>query len=121
MTPETLWLSEFAGTTKDAKAHLLKLFNTDTPFDTPKPEKLIFQIISIATNPGDLVMDCYLGSGSTITTAHKMGRQYIGIESNPEAIKLVEERLDKVIEGETGGISRTVAWNGGGEYKTLKV
>ena len=120
LTPETLWLSDFAGTTKDAKAHLLKLFNTNTPFDTPKPEKLIYQIFSIATNPGDLVMDCYLGSGSTITTAHKMGRQYIGIESNPEAIKLVEERLDKVIEGETGGISRAVAWNGGGEFKSLK-
>lgn len=121
LTPETLWLSDFAGTTKDAKAHLLKLFNTNTPFDTPKPEKLIFQIFSIATNPGDLIMDCYLGSGSTITTAHKMGRQYIGIESNPEAIKLVEERLEKVIEGETGGITRAVAWKGGGEYNSLEV
>ena len=66
-------------------------------------------------------MDCYLGFGSTITTAHKMGRKYIGIESNPETIKLVEERLNKVIEGETGGISKIVAWNGGGEYKSLKV
>jgi Adenine specific DNA methylase Mod len=120
LTPETLWLSSFAGTTKDAKAHLLKLFSIETPFDTPKPEKLIYQIFSIATKPGDLVLDCFLGSGSTITTAHKMGRQYIGIEINPESVELVKERLDKVIKGETGGISSLISWSGGGSYQTIK-
>lgn len=64
-------------------------------------------------------MDYYLGSGSTITAAHKMGRQYVGIESNPETVKLVEERLNKVIDGETGGISRITAWSGGGYYKLI--
>lgn len=120
LTPETLWLSDFAGTTKDAKAHLLKLFNTDTPFDTPKPERLIYQIFSIATNPGDLVLDCFLGSGSTVTAAHKMGRQYIGIEINPESVDLIKERLNKVINGETGGISKEVGWKGGGKYLYIK-
>ena len=121
LTPETLWLSEFAGTTKDAKAHLLSLFNTEIPFDTPKPEKLIYQILSIATDPGDMVLDCYLGSGSTISTAHKMGRQYIGIEINPSTIELVKERMQAVVKGEKGGISSIVSWTGGGEFECFKV
>lgn len=119
LTPETLWLSDLAGTTKDAKAHLLRLFNMDTPFDTPKPEQLIYQIFSIATNPEDLVLDCFMGSGSTVTTAHKMGRQYIGIEINSKSVELVKERLNKVINGEDGGISPIIGWNGGGDYISL--
>jgi adenine-specific DNA-methyltransferase len=116
LTPETLWLSDIAGTNKSAKKHLLELFPESKIFDTPKPEQLIQQIINIATNEGDIVLDCYLGSGSTISTAHKLKRRYIGIEKGNHIIDLVVERMKLVVNGEQGGISESTGWKGGGTF-----
>lgn len=82
-----------------------------------KPEKLIQRILEIATKPGDLVLDSFLGSGTTAAVAHKMGRKWIGIEMGEHAYTHCKVRLDKVIDGEQGGISKSVNWQGGGGYK----
>lgn len=117
IVPETLWLSSFVGTNKDAKTHLRKLKIYDGKlFDTPKPETLIGQIIEIASNPDEIVMDVFLGSGTTVSAAHKLGRSYIGIEKEPTTCTYILERMKQVISGERGGISKKTNWSGGGEF-----
>ncbi|MDP9236170.1 MAG: site-specific DNA-methyltransferase [Chloroflexota bacterium] len=116
LTPETLWSADDVGTTEAAKKHLLQLFPRHRVFDTPKPESLIRRIIEIASDPDDIVLDAYLGSGTTAATAHKLRRRYIGIEKGAHAVTLVADRMKKVIHGETGGISRDVGWQGGGGF-----
>ena len=93
----------------------------DDVFLTPKPERLIQRILHIATNPGDLVLDSFLGSGTTAAVAHKMGRCYIGIEMGEHAVTHCVPRLNKVIEGEQGGISKSVGWKGGGGYRFYRL
>jgi len=117
VTPETIWLGKDVGTNKQAKKHLLKLFPGKPVFDTPKPEQLIKRIIDIASDEGDLILDAYLGSGSTAAVAHKMNREYIGIESGAHIVELVSKRLQLVIEGEQGGISKDIDWSGGGGFE----
>jgi len=114
LTPQTLWPADDVGTTEDAKKHIVWLFPDSPPFDTPKPESLIARVLQIATDPGDLVLDAYLGSGTTAAVAHKMHRRYLGIESGRHAATICLARIQKVIEGEQGGISRAVGWTGGG-------
>ncbi len=83
-----------------------------------KPEHLIKRVLEIATNPGDLVLDSFLGSGTTAAVAHKMNRRYIGIEMGDHAYTHCKVRLDKVIDGEdSGGITKAVNWQGGGGYR----
>lgn len=83
-----------------------------------KPEKLIERCLAIATNPGDLVLDSFLGSGTTAAVAHKMGRRWIGVELGDHCYTHCKVRLDKVIDGEdAGGITKTVGWKGGGGYR----
>lgn len=82
-----------------------------------KPEALIKRCLEISTNPGDLVLDSFLGSGTTAAVAHKMGRRYIGIELGGHCYTHCKPRLDKVVDGEQGGISKSVNWQGGGGYK----
>lgn len=82
-----------------------------------KPESLLKQVIEMATDEGDLVLDSFLGSGTTAATAHKLGRKWIGIEMGEQAYTHCKVRLDNVIEGEQGGISKEVEWKGGGGYK----
>lgn len=117
LTPETLWLAEEVGTNDFAKKHLIELFRDTSLFDTPKPESLISRVLHIATNPGDLVLDSFLGSGTTAAVAHKMGRRYIGIEMGEHAKTHCLPRLEKVIAGEQGGISEAVGWKGGGGFR----
>lgn len=74
-------------------------------------------MLTIATNPGDLVLDSFLGSGTTAAVAHKMGRRWIGIEMGEHAVTHCVPRLKKVIEGEQGGISEAVGWKGGGGFR----
>ena len=100
----TIWPYEEVGHNQDAKKEV-KLFNSDDVFDTPKPEHLIKKILTLATSKGDLVLDSFLGSGTTCAVAHKMERNYIGIEMGEHARTHVIPRLKKVIEGEQGGIS----------------
>ncbi len=117
LTPQTLWTGDEYGSTDSAKKQLLSMFpNEDNVFDTPKPEELIMQILNIATNQGDLVLDCYLGSGTTLAVAHKLRRRYIGIEVGDHTTELVLNRLKGVVNGDGGGISQTVDWHGGGEF-----
>lgn len=82
-----------------------------------KPESLIKLIFKYFSNKGDLVLDSFLGSGSTIAVAHKMNRKYIGIEMGDHAYSLCKTRLDNVIQGDKTGISKEVNWKGGGAYK----
>ena len=89
------------------------------PFSAPKPEALLERIMSISTQPGDLVLDFFLGSGTTTAVAHKMGRQYIGIEQMDYVETVALERMKKVIAGEQGGISKKAGWQGGGEYRFI--
>lgn len=116
LTPETLWLASDVGTTNDAKKQLLALFPTMTVFDTPKPESLIRRILEIASNEGDLILDAFLGSGTTAAVAHKMKRAYIGIDISSESIDYSLSRLKRVIAGEKSGISKDLGWEGGGSF-----
>ncbi len=85
-------------------------------FQYPKSEELISKLLNLCTNVGDIVLDFHLGSGTTAAVAHKMNRQYIGIEQMDYIESVTVERLKKVIEGEQGGISKIVDWNGGGSF-----
>lgn len=116
MTPLTIWKYTEVGHTQDAK-HEVTTFNRENPFSTPKPEKLIERILTLATNPGDLVLDSFLGSGTTVAVAHKMGRRWIGIELGNHAYTHCYKRLKAVVDGEQGGISKGVNWQGGGGFK----
>ena len=86
-----------------------------------KPERLIRRCLQLATNPGDLVLDSFLGSGTTAAVAHKMGRRWIGIEMGGHAVTHCAPRLKKVIEGEQGGISKAVGWQGGGGFRFYRL
>lgn len=116
LVPSTFWAHSEVGTNGQAKSEITQLFPGDVPFSTPKPERLLQRIIHIATNPADLVLDSFLGSGTTAAVAHKMGRRYIGIEMGEHAVTHCMPRLQKVIEGEQGGISQAVNWQGGGGF-----
>ena len=111
------WLPhEEVGHTGEAKREVNTLFD-DVTFDTPKPERLLQRILHIATNPGDLVLDSFLGSGTTAAVAHKMGRRWIGVEVGAHARTHAAVRLRKVVEGEQGGISEDAGWQGGGAFR----
>ena len=116
VVPQTLWPYEDVGHTQDAKKEVVGLFGGDV-FGTPKPERLIQRILEIATNPGDLVLDSFLGSGTTAAVAHKMGRRWIGIEMGEHAVTHCAPRLRKVVAGERGGVSEAVGWRGGGGFR----
>jgi adenine-specific DNA-methyltransferase len=116
LTPHTLWRADEVGTNDFAKKHLIKLFPTREVFDTPKPESLIQRIVEIASSPGDLVLDCYLGSGTTAAVSHKCNRRYIGIEQGEHAVTHCAKRLNLVVDGEQQGISESVGWAGGGGF-----
>ena len=110
---ETWW--DDLATNQDANIDLKKLFN-DTVFAYPKAEDLIKRILEISTEERDLVLDFHLGSGTTAAVAHKMNRQYIGIEQMEYIESVTVERMKKVISGEQGGISKDVNWQGGGSF-----
>lgn len=117
IVPLSIWLREEVGDNQDAKREVM-LFNRDDIFETPKPEKLLFRIIQIATDSRDWVLDSFLGSGTTAAVAHKMGRRWIGIELGGHCHTHCLPRLRKVIEGEdAGGITDAVKWRGGGGFR----
>jgi len=117
LVPRSIWPHGEAGHTQDAKREVMALFPGETPFGTPKPEQLIRNVMQVASSPGDLVLDSFLGSGTTAAVAHKMGRRYIGIEMGDHARTHCMPRLQKVIDGEQGGISTSVEWLGGGGFR----
>lgn len=106
--PTTWWRFDEVGSNRTAKSEIKALFPDDHAFDTPKPERLLQRVLHIATNPGDIVLDCFAGSGTTAAVAHKMGRRWVTIEREHETIdRFMLPRLTKVVEGsDRGGISR---------------
>jgi len=122
--PQTLWQHDFAGHTDAARKEARQVLGTQSlsdDFITPKPEKLISVMLTVATNENDLVLDSFLGSGTTAAVAHKMNRRYIGIEMGDHAETHCVPRLRKVVDGEQGGISKAVGWTGGGGFRFYRL
>ena len=117
VVPWTWWPSTDVGHTDEAKKEIYSLFGKNNAFDTPKPERLIERILHIATNPGDLVLDAFIGTGTTCAVAHKMKRRWIGIEMGEQCYEFCEARMKAVVDGEDGGVSKNNNWQGGGGYK----
>lgn len=123
LVPRTLWLGDDVGSNRTSKNEIRALFPGVPAFPTPKPERLIERVIQIATRPGDIVLDCFAGSGTTAAVAHKMRRRWIAIEREPETLQtFTMPRLTKVVEGgDPGGITEAVDWEGGGGFHILDV
>ena len=122
LAPSNIWFDiEDTGHNRQAKYELIKLFpniRTSDLFKTPKPERLIRKILMVSTKSGDLVLDSFLGSGTTAAVAQKMGRRYIGIELGNHAYTHCYPRLKKVTDGtDQGGISKAQNWKGGSGFK----
>ncbi|RWO98472.1 MAG: site-specific DNA-methyltransferase [Mesorhizobium sp.] len=122
MTPHNWWPHGETGHTDEAKKESIELFGADAAFSTPKPERLIERIVTLATEPGDLVLDSFAGSGTTGAVAHKMGRRWIMVELGEHCHTHILPRLKKVVDGEDrGGISKAVEWQGGGGFRYFKL
>lgn len=119
--PQTIWTWEEVGHNMLARQEQVRL-NDDEPFCNSKPEKLLYKILSLATNPGDLVLDPFGGSGTTAAVAHKMRRQWLTIEQGSQCKSHILPRLMQVVDGtDCGGISQTVNWTGGGGFKYYQI
>ena len=117
----TVWMHSDVGNNHEARDEV-KNFNPIDPFTTPKPEKLLQRILHLATNPGDLVLDSFAGSGTTGAVAHKMGRRWIMVELGEHCHTHIIPRLQKVIDGsDQGGISKAVNWQGGGGFRYYRL
>jgi adenine-specific DNA-methyltransferase len=117
LVPITIWKRSDVGDNSEAKNEVKK-FNSQDYFITPKPERLIAQILEISSNPGDLVLDSFAGSGTTGAVAHKMGRKWIMIEFNGPCHSHIIPRMEKVINGEdAGGVTEMCEWKGGGGFR----
>lgn len=125
VVPQTLWSHEFASHTDAARKEVRAVLGSSSLLDdfiTPKPEGLIQRVLEVATNPGDLVLDSFAGSGTTGAVAHKMGRRWIMVELGEHCHTHIIPRLQKVIDGtDQGGISKAVDWQGGGGFRYYKL
>lgn len=122
--PRTIWDHEEVGHTQGAKAEMKGLFpGARSLFDTPKPEALLQRIIHVATDEGDIVLDCFGGSGTTAAVAHKMGRRWVTCEVLPATVEaFTRPRLEKVVNGEDpGGITKAAEWSGGGGFRVVEI
>ena len=120
--PTTLWTNDQVGHNREAKYEIKRLFGDDA-FDTPKPERLLQRILQISSDPGDIVLDCFVGSGTTAAVAHKMGRRWVAVERDQDVLaKFSVPRMTKVVEGgDPGGISAAEGWTGGGSFGVVDV
>lgn len=123
LVPFTVWLAAEVGTNDDAKKQILEAFPDHPAFDTPKPEPLLQRIIHIGSDPGDIVLDCFLGSGTSAAVAQKMGRRWVGIERSRETLeRFCSPRLQRVVAGtDPGGVTEETEWEGGGGFRILDV
>lgn len=122
LVPTTFWTHDEVGDNREAKAEVTRLFQREKIFATPKPERLLRRIISIASKPGDIVLDCFAGSGTTAAVAHKMHRRWVTIEKEPATVTtFTQPRLEKIIAGEDlGGVTAGVGWEKGGSFRVLE-
>lgn len=122
LVPFSVWSAAETGTNDDGKRHLQVLFPGGSVFATPKPEELIERIIHVATDPGELVLDLFGGSGTTGTTAQKMGRDWVLVERSPQTVSnVILPRVGKVLAGrDPGGISQGYGWSGGGSVSVYR-
>ena len=118
LPPTSLWTSDMVGSNQEARLEVCA-FNHQEFFYVPKPEKFIQLILAIATNEDDIVLDAFLGSGTTAAVAMKMKRRWIGIEKGKQCEEFCLPRLKSVVAGESGGISQSVDWKGGSGFKYL--
>ncbi len=117
----TIWLYSEVGHNHEATEEV-KSINSEEPFSTPKPERLIKRVLELATKEGDLVLDSFAGSGTTGAVAHKMGRRWIMVELGEHCHTHIIPRLQKVIDGEDpGGITKAEGWKGGGGFRYYRL
>ena len=122
LVPTTFWSHEDVGNNREAKQESSGIFGREEMFSTPKPERLLQRIIHIATNPGDLVLDSFAGSGTTGAVAHKMGRRWIMVELGDHADTHIVPRMRKVIDGQDlGGVTEVTGWRGGGGFRYFRL
>jgi len=123
LVPSTWWSNDLVGHNRQAKAEIKALFPGMSAFDTPKPERLLQRIIHIGSQPGDIVLDCFAGSGTTAAVAQKMGRRWVTVEKEWKTFdSFTRPRLAMVTAGEDpGGITDAVGWHGGGGFRVLDV
>lgn len=122
LVPRTLWSKNDVGSNRTSKNEMRALFPGDESFGTPKPERLIERVLNISTNPGDLVLDSFAGSGTSGAVAHKMGRRWIMVELGEHCHTHIIPRLKKVIDGDDkGGITEAVGWKGGGGFRYYRL
>jgi adenine-specific DNA-methyltransferase len=122
LTPETIWYAADVGTNDSAKKGIMDLLHDSSVFDNPKPEQLLDRVIHIATNPGDVVLDSFAGSGTTGAVAQKRGRRWIMVELGEHMHSHIIPRLKKVIDGEdAGGITEAAEWKGGGGFRYFHI
>jgi adenine-specific DNA-methyltransferase len=121
--PKTWWPAAEVGSNQEARRdHLRKLLPDVEPFQTPKPERLLHRVLTIATNRGELVLDSFAGSGTTGAVAHKMGRRWIMVELGEHCHTHIIPRMKKVIDGkDPGGITEAVDWKGGGGFRYYRL
>lgn len=121
--PQTWWTHPEVGHNQSARDELKTLFAGVVPFSTPKPERLLERIIHIGSNPGDIVLDAFAGSGTTAAVAHKMGRRWVTSELSESTVEsFTQPRLEKVVSGDDqGGVSGSVGWDGGGGFRSVSI
>ena len=123
LIPRTWWPYQDVGSTRNAKLEIKRLFPEVEPFATAKTERLLERVLRIGSEPGDIVLDCFLGSGTTAAVAQKMDRRWIGIERSRETLdRYAIPRLTRVVEGsDPGGITASAGWEGGAGFRILDV
>lgn len=122
MTPHNWWPHSEVGHTDEAKKESIGLFGASNVFDTPKPERLLERVISLSSNPGDIVLDSFAGSGTTGAVAQKMHRRSIMVELGDHCYTHIASRLRKVVDGnDPGGITKALDWNGGGGFRFYRL
>jgi adenine-specific DNA-methyltransferase len=120
--PETIWPHSEVGSNRTSKGEVKALLPDLIPFSTPKPERLLRRVLTVATNPDDLVLDSFAGSGTTGAVAHKMHRRWIMAEFGEHCDTHVVPRLRQVIDGsDNGGITKVVGWGGGGGFRYYEI
>jgi adenine-specific DNA-methyltransferase len=122
LVPRSWWPHTEVGHSQEAKREIQDLFPGVVPFATPKPERLLQRVIEMSTNPGDLVLDSFAGSGTTGAVAHKMGRRWIMVELGEHCHTHIIPRLKQVVEGkDPGGVTEASGWKGGGGFRYYRL